>query len=172
MEGGGVRYRCASGEVYAHTVREFLIEIPLAYEKKNYTGRNKSEKSLIFFGKEINFFENSRNLYATCDTIDTVDSYGQSEDALLPLGIRTRRTLYWRWVTVSRTREEAERLAREELSLLMEREVPDGALLEKRVWFEEEEDALLLFCEAVYLEDIAMPVTIEIEGALPPRSKE
>lgn len=167
-----LRYTVAKGRVMARTEHSFSVRIPLSYDKKEYTGEEQVEKYLIFFKNEVKFFKNSGNGGGTCDTIDTVDSYGQSEDVLLPLGIRTRRTLYWRWVTVSRTREEAERLAREELSLLMEREVPDGALLEKRVWFEEEEDALLLFCEAVYLEDIAMPVTIEIEGALPPRSKE
>ena len=45
----------------------------MKYDKKVYTGRKKIKKSLIFFEKEVKFFGNSRNLYASCDKIDVVE---------------------------------------------------------------------------------------------------
>ena len=71
----GFRYTVAKGKVYASTERDISVEIPLKYEKKVYTGESKTEKYLIFFENEIKFYGNSGNLYASCDTIDTVEYF-------------------------------------------------------------------------------------------------
>ena len=69
-EGEALRLVRSSGSVFALCEQDFCISVPMKYDKKVYTGRKKIKKSLIFFEKEVKFFGNSRNLYASCDKID------------------------------------------------------------------------------------------------------
>ena len=163
---GGVRYRCAEGKVFARTKYDFLVEMPRYYEQKKYTGRKKVEKSLIFFEKEIKFFGNSRNLGATCDTIEmeeNVTYFSLSEDCVLPFGIRT--VTYREYELCEAERSESEMLdgAYDALYERMESEVPDGALVRKNVSCELSDDAVTLRCRAEYLENIALQKEIELE---------
>ncbi len=169
-EDGPLRYTRAAGRVIARTRYPFEIRIPLKYEKKEYTGEEKTEKYLIFFKKEIKFFGNTGNWSATCDTIDTVEYFGLKEDALLPLGVRTVRSMAYRSVPAARDPASAEELAYERLALLMAQTVPDGALIRKNLRAELTEEEFVLYCDAEYLEDIAKPVKIEIAGAMLPWS--
>ena len=88
-EGEAVRFVRATGSVFARVSRELELDIPLAYTQKVYTGRQKVQKSLIFFEKEVKFFGNSGNSYATCDTIDKVEYFNFFGLGNLPIGIRT-----------------------------------------------------------------------------------
>lgn len=164
-EDGPLRLTRASGKVFARTEHSFEVRIPLRYEKKEYTGAFKIEKYLIFFKKEVKFFANTGNLSATCDTIDTVEAFGLSGDRILPVGIRTVR--YAEYTTVQATREAdaAEELAYYQLRLQMESEVPEGMLVRKTLRYELTDEEFILWCDAEYLEDIAKPVKIEVEGA-------
>ena len=67
-----MRFLRSKGQVLAQCDREFSVTVPLEYEKKVYTGEKKIKKSLIFFEKEVKFFGNSGNSYASCDTIEEV----------------------------------------------------------------------------------------------------
>ena len=167
-EGGPFRYTRASGRVIARTEHQFEIRIPLSYEKKEYTGEVKTEKYLIFFEKEVKFFGNTGNWSATCDTIDTVEYFGLSEEALLPVGIRTVRLAEYRTVSARRQADAAEELAYYRLRVQMESEVPDGTLIRKHLRTQLTDEELILWCDAEYLEDIAKPVKIEVEGAALP----
>ena len=164
---GGLRYRCAEGKVFARTKYDFLVEMPRTYEQKRDTGRKKVQKSLIFFEKEIKFFGNSRNLGATCDTIEmeeNVTYFSLSDDCVLPFGIRT---VTYREIELCETeRSETETLAcaYDALYAQMEREVPAGALVRKNVSCEISDDAVTLRCRAEYLENIALQKEIEIEN--------
>ena len=88
-EGEATRFVRAMGSVFARVNRELELDIPLAYSQKVYTGRQKTQKSLIFFEKEVKFFGNSGNSYATCDTIDKVEYFNFFGLGNLPIGIRT-----------------------------------------------------------------------------------
>ncbi len=162
-EDGPLRYTRAEGKVMALTQRSFALTVPLTYEKKEYTGREKIEKYLIFFEKEVKFFTNAGNWDTTCDTIDIVEYFGLTEDTTLPIGIRTVRHREYRTVSVTRTEAEASALARETLYRQMEEEVPDGSLVRKTIREERVADGWSLWCDARFLEDIAKPVKIEIQ---------
>ena len=88
-EGEATRFVRAAGSVFARVNRELELDIPLSYSQKVYTGRQKTQKSLIFFEKEVKFFGNSGNSYATCDTIDKVEYFNFFGLGNLPIGIRT-----------------------------------------------------------------------------------
>ena len=162
---GTLRYTRARGRVYARTEREFEVVIPYEYEKKVYTGERKTQKSLIFFKKEVNFFGNSRNSYATCDTIDTVEYLELPGGIKLPIGVRTVQYLEYGMQNTRRSEESASHLANYRLRCLTESEVPDGMLLSKTVTYSATDDAYVLRCRAEYIEDIAKTEKIEIDIA-------
>lgn len=163
-ETDGFRYTVAKGRVYARTHRDFSVEIPLIYQKKVYTGRVQEEKYAIFFEKEVKFFGNYRNLYESCDTIDTVEYARVFGGENLPVGIRTVRYLEYVWVTDTRSEEEARALAEYELRCLTEAEVPEGELLRMTKRGSVGESAYRLEAHATYIENIAEVREIEIEG--------
>ena len=164
IDGGGIRTTCAHGKVFARTERDFEIEIPLIYTKKNYTGERKTEKWLIFFEKEIKFFGNTGNSYATCDTINTVEYLTLPGGVTLPVGIRTLRTVEYAMAEAERSEEAAVEQALYTLRCQMESEVPQGILTRKALRAELTEGAYILHCKAEYIEDIARVQEIEIEG--------
>lgn len=162
--GGGFRYTCAGGSVYARTEHDFEVEIPLQYEKKIYNGREKIQKSLIFFKKEVKFFGNTGNSHGTCDTIDTVTYWELPGGVVLPFGIHTIRTVEYETVQSERDAARAEELAYYRLYWQMEGDVPHGKLLRKQIAAELTDHAYILRCTADYVEDIAKMQEIQIEG--------
>ena len=167
VEGGGIRYTRARGQVFARTERSFTEEIPLQYEKKKYTGEVKVEKYWIFFEKEIKFFGNNRKSKGKYDIIDTVEYFEFPDSVALPVGIRTVRYLTYEVTDAERTPEEAERLAYDRLRRRMETEPVEGTLLHKRLMAEWSEDRYVLRCTANFIENIAQTKEIELVG-LPP----
>ncbi|MBR2354075.1 MAG: sporulation protein YqfD [Clostridia bacterium] len=163
-EDGPLRLSRASGRVYARTDRSFEVRVPLVYEKKEYTGEVRTEKSLIFFKKEIKFYGNTGNLPPTCDTIDTVEHFGLSEDRILPVGIRTVEHAEYRTVRAVRAPDAAEELAYYHLRLQMDSELPEGMLVRKSLTWELTEEEYILRCDAEYLENIAEVKKIEVEA--------
>ena len=151
----GMRYTSARGRVMARTNDTIIISVPFEFEKKVYTGREFSEKYLIFFEKEVKFFGKCGNLPTSCDTIETVEYLNLFSAGDLPFGIRTVR--YVEYTTVSDVRNENE--AREaaiceleaRLSLLSER----IELIKKQISFEVYSDKVTLKCDIEAIEDIA-----------------
>ncbi len=151
----GARYTVAHGRVYARTERDFSVSIPLRYEHKEYTGREKVEKYFIFFKKEVKFFTNSGNLYEECDTIDTVEYIELPHGISLPFGVRTVRYAEYGRALSSRSEEGAVELALYTLRCQMEGEVPEGMLLSKTLSATLTDTEYTLHCHAEYIEDIA-----------------
>ena len=158
-EGAPERYTVPRGKVFAETVRDFSVFIPFKYEKKVYTGREKHQKYFIFFKKELKFFENCGNLYAECDTIDTVEYLTLPFGVALPFGVRTVRYLEYERETVTRGEESAVELALYTLRCRMESDVSEGMLTKKALSGSFTEDGYELLCRAEYIEDIALSVT-------------
>ena len=157
-------YTCARGKVFARTEREFLVEIPLEYQKKTYTGEVKVEKYMIFFEKEVKFFGNSRNLPASCDTIDTVEYWETPLGAHLPVGIRTVRYYAYAEETARRSESAAMELAYYTLRCQMEETLAGAELLRKQVSAEIGETAYVLKCYTECIENIAVTQEIRIRG--------
>ncbi len=107
-------YQKASGHVYAETLNEITVEKSLIYTEKVYSGEILTEKSYIFFNKAKKFTQDSGNLPASCDRIETKERvmlFG-----VIPLPIWTVRVTYHAFTLEERrlAEEEAKRLAEEE----------------------------------------------------------
>ena len=158
----GERYAVARGKVYARTTRIFEISVPLTYERKRYTGEQKTKNYLVFFKKEVKIFGNSRNLWKNCDTINTVEYFETLLHDTLPFGIRTQRYLEYVTETVTRSEESAIELALYMLRCKMADGVFDGTLMKKEIIGEFVDGEYRLVCKAEYIENIAVTVEREI----------
>ena len=160
----GIRYTDAKGRVLARTERDISVSIPLKYEKKRYTGRVFTEKYLIFFEKEIKIYTNAGNLYASCDTIDTVEYINFFSAGELPVGVRTVKHMEYVYEDAERTPEEAERLADYKLSCELAALADDGELLRKSKVYRVTDTAYIIDCHIQRIENIAERREIKIEG--------
>ena len=163
-EGKPSHYTCAEGKVFARTAHEFLIEIPLRYEKKTYTGRVFVEKYMIFFKKEVKFFANSGNSPTSCDTIDTVEYFQTPGGTELPIGIRTVRYYEYTFEQTVRSADAADWMARDALMAHVADEIPEAMLVRRRTQVEQTETAMTLHAYIECIENIARIEEIKIEG--------
>ena len=157
----GIRYTRASGDIMARTVEEYYIEIPLKYEKKEYTGAVNYEKNLNFFDKTFNIFKKYRNELYLYDIIYSVDNFGLSFGEL-PIGITSVSFHEYRNVDATRTPEEAERLAYSEL----ERRISSSGaefLVKKTVKTSLDEEKFTIHCVVVYIENIAQTSEFSVD---------
>lgn len=165
----GIRAIRASARVYARTVRDFSVTIPLTYEQKVYhTGDGEAtdgfyrEKSVNFFGKIIKFSKKTGNMGGSCDTIEGEKSLGLISEVGFPISVKTVWYLPYTVTTATRTYAEAEELAYYELSRLIAA-IPGGAeLIGKTVTVRLAEDAVHLECRVTCIEDIGTVRPIEI----------
>ncbi len=157
----GFRYLCAEGRVFASVNHRLCTKIPRTYQKKSYTGREKCEKSLIFFKKEIKFFGNSGNLYPVYDKIDTVEYLQAGNGNKLPFGIRTVHYLEYEYIEQSRSAAELEKLANYKMNLL----IYDlgGEVQSKRFSCFVDESGCVLTCHLTVVKNIARRQEIEID---------
>ncbi|MBQ8141205.1 MAG: sporulation protein YqfD [Clostridia bacterium] len=160
----GVRYTAAKGRVLARTENEIEVEIPFKYDKKVYTGRIFTEKYLVFFEKEIKFYGNSGNSYASCDKIDTVEYLDIFSEGELPLGIRTIRYLEYTCEESERGETEAERLAVYKLERELAALAEETELLGKSTEAEITDTAYIIRCRVECIENIAQIKEIKIKG--------
>lgn len=167
----GFRWTHADGHVYARTVREFLIEIPLRYQQKqpvlptdDTDSQVECEISLIFFGKNIKFSKKTRNEGEFCDTIESEKSF-----SLLP-GVGFPISLRYTWYVPSsettlpavRTPAEAEEMAYLELARRMAA-IPGGVeLLRKTITPTLTDECFRLEVTVVCIEDIAQTSPFEV----------
>lgn len=77
-----LRMERASGQILARVNRTIQVEVPLLQQEKEYTGMEKEEKFLIFFGKNIKFFQKGGFEGGSYDTII------ENVPVVLPGGIR------------------------------------------------------------------------------------
>ena len=157
------RFVRSCGQVFAACEKEYFIEIPLEYEKKVYTGEQKIKKSIIFFEKEVKFFGNSGNSYASCDTIEVVkyaDAFGLGK---LPFGIRSVTYLEYTVKTAVRTEEEAREEAIRQLWQRVADDSPEGQVLSKSLVGELTDKGYVLRARVTTLENIAIEQEVKIE---------
>ena len=158
-----MRFVRSQGKVFAACEREYVIEIPIKYDKKVYTGEQKIKKSLIFFEKEVKFFGNSGNSYASCDTIEVVkylDLFGLGK---LPLGVRTVTYAEYTSQTASRTEEQAREEAIRVLWQTVFGDSPDAQTLKKSLWGELTDKGYVLRARVTTLENIAVEREVKVE---------
>ncbi len=153
---GGLRTTRAEGHIFARTVEEFLVEIPLVSEKKVYTGRTWCQKTIKIFSKAIKVFTNTGKMDGTCDIIEYNDELCLPGGAVLPLGMETVEYREYAVEQVTLTEEQAMEKAYRELSHRLEAFVTetDARLLEKNLCFELDEGGYRLLCRITCIMDI------------------
>ena len=162
-EGGTLRATRAYGEVFARTVHEFSVKIPLSYEEKVYTGREWSEKSVNFFGKEIKVFTNCRKAPPTCDIIYYKNDLRLFGGDPLPLRVETARYREYVLETATLSSQQAAEYAFAGMEREMATLSETVELLEKVMSFELTDEAYILNCRVTCIENIAVTQEIKIE---------
>ena len=157
------RYTRASGKVLAKTMHNFHVEIPLDYEKKVYTGREFSQKYLIFFSKKIKVSKNSGKSYVSCDTITNIEYYGQVGDVSLPCGIEKVTYMEYEMQPAQRSSDIALELAYMKLEQEINSQLPNAQLLRKMTSVDIKDGKVILDCSVMCIEDIARQLEFEIE---------
>ncbi len=168
----GIRFTRAKARVYARTVREITVTIPLAYEQKCYFDGTEStsgdicqEKMIIFFGKCVKFSKKTGNIGVLCDTIEREELCTPKKGVGFPISVRTVWYLPYTMTTVTRTPAEAEALAYVELAREIN-SLPGGAeLIKKTVTTQIGKEAFILRCTLTCIEDIGTVREIEVGGS-------
>ena len=162
---GSLRTTRARGKIYARTVREFFVEIPLESTEKVYTGREWSEKYINFFSNRIKVFANTGNAGATCDIIYYNSKLKIPGGVSLPIGTEMVCYREYREETALLDGQEAMEKAFSELESQLEAFVTEtGAeLLSKTVEYELDESAYRIRCTVVCIENIAETQEIDID---------
>ncbi len=157
-----LRFSRASGKILGRVSHTFEIEIPLVCEKKVYSGEKIEKKSLIFFGKTINFFTNYRNLPITYDIINYVYTLNPFSLGELPISVSVDTYLPYEMQAVEISEDEAIDSAYEKLRELIDSELPDAQILRKTVSGEFVDGKYVLRCTIVAICDIARQVEFEV----------
>ena len=162
----GIRYTHAEAKVYAKTVRQMRVEIPLLHEERQYADPQSTillENSLNFFGKSIKFSNKTRNTGGFCDTIERVYVPFASFGVGFPISWQKTWCLPYTMVEATYTYEEAEELAYLELSRQIS-DIPGGAeVLSKIITTTRTPTSFVLQCTLTCIEDIAKEQTFEVE---------
>ena len=147
----------AAGSVWAETLRDFQVEIPLVYPVRRAVKSVKTEASLIFFSKEIKFFKEVIKNEGTCDTIEVIreEVFRLPDGTALPLSRREIRTVFYETEMAERTAKEAMELAYYELERKIRAEIPEAELLCKQTEGELTATSYILRCRLRCLENIA-----------------
>lgn len=159
----GLRYERAQGQVLARTLCEFVIDIPLKYEGKQYLGEEYYEKYLNFFDFSINILKNSGNEGVLYDKISIVENFCFPDGKETPFGIRTDKYRAYENVMLTRTPEEAEELAYYELSAKLCELAEDSIVTRKTVTPILKQDSFMLVCRLEMIENIAKTQEINVE---------
>lgn len=154
----------ASGQVWARTWRTLRARIPLTAQIKAYTGAGRSLYSLDFFGRRVNFYQNSGISYARYDKIIETRPLTLPGGETLPLSLIRETVREYETETVQLDRDGAadllERDLRGELEELLKES--GGTCLRSECTAVVEGDALTVTLLAECSEQIAK--TVEREG--------
>ena len=161
----GFRFTRAAGRVYARTVEEIIIKIPLEYEEKEYSGVVKYEKSLNFFGFSLKISKKVWNSEGFYDTINRVEEYDFFDAINIP--VYSQKTSYheYTYVKKSRNASDAERLAYFELNSKIS-ELGDIEVIKKSISTTLTDNELILICTLTCIEDIAKISEFDVDLSL------
>ncbi len=159
----GYRYTRAAGSVFARTVRQIQVEIPLKYEVKSYTGDEQREIAVFFFSRAIKLYRNTGFLVGSYDTISNVENFCLFDGTRLPFSYETTTYRWYAIETAERDSLEATELAYDELNRRIAEFTENGAtLLKKQISWSLTDDAYILDCTATLIENIAVTVEFEV----------
>jgi similar to stage IV sporulation protein len=159
---GGIRTTRAGGAVFARTTHEFTVEIPLEYEEKVYTGREWSEKTLKIFANTVKVFVNTGNVPPSCDIICYEDKLRFFNGKALPIGMCTKLYREYTYQTVTLDADAAMAYAFDSMEKKLMSLPWEAELLEKTFCYELTDEAYILNCRVICVQNIAVTQEIEI----------
>ena len=163
----GCRFTRAAGSVMARTEHSIRVEIPLAYTEKHYTHTENGGIWLNFFQNSVKIFKNTGNGMGECDIIESVKNFSGLGQYAIPVSLTVEQRRYYEEVSATRTEAQALEMAYAELAREIEA-LGDVQLLRKEITTSISEDALILECTVLCLEDIAEQVEFEASEAFLP----
>ena len=146
----------------ARTERQFLIEIPFAYEEKLYQKPKCGEIVLNFFDFSAKIFKNTGNLMQTYDIIYKDYIPFSFLPRPLPFGWTVATYLPYTVQNAVRSPEEASALAYAELERALSALSEETQLLSKSIRVTMTDTAFCLECTVECIEDIAVQSEFEI----------
>ena len=161
-DNNGLRVTRAAGEIFARTVHTYTVHVPFLYEKRVYTGEEKSEISLLFFSLDRKVLKTTGKMTERCDIIEETRWLSVGGKAL-PLGWVRARYLAYELIEARYTVEEAYAHAQEELSELLYEESATRRVLSRRIETVADAEGVTLICTVVAEENIATTVEFSIE---------
>lgn len=155
---GAYRTEKAMGAVYAITSHHFSVEIPLVYEKTVTSEPVCTEKSVIFFSKKLNIYRNSGKTDMFCVKIEKEKCFSVFGLPPLPISIGYVFVAEEKAEKATRSEKEASELAFFEMERLLAAELKDADLLKKTVSTEITSEAVIISCDVICSENIAVSV--------------
>lgn len=146
-----VRYEYAAGEVICSVCEPIDIAVSLSRTEKQYTGREKREKTVKIFKKNVNLFVNGGKSIPYCDKIDKVERICLFDEIRLPLWVKTAIYREYTEEEVSVSPEDAAREAVSALSDTLKSLAKRGTMTEKQLDFKYENGVYRISGE-VYLD--------------------
>ncbi len=158
----GFRYTRAAGKVLARTERNLRIEIPLSCQTKSYGEDCLTSLSMNFFDFSFNFYKKGGNGEEMCDIIKEEINFSLFGSYALPFSLTAERAVLYEMQAEQRTEEEASDLAYASLEHALSSLSSDAQLLRKSIVPTLTEDAFILECTVVCIEDIAQQLDFEM----------
>ena len=157
------RFLAGRGEVWGRTWRELSVKIPLYYEAKSYTGEEIHKNALLWGEKRWKIQKDCSNIGVNCDKIINQTKWTIADGFALPVTWETEVYLPYETATLTRTREEAETLARaaleNQLAALLG---DDGSVTKTQFASVEQGKVLVVTMSAECLEQIGEEVPIPV----------
>ena len=152
--------KSAKGTVTAEVMRKFSVKVPKVETEKEYTGRNKEEKSVIFFKNKIKLSGNSRISRYKYDKIyekERAELFG-----VLPLPVFTEKVIFREYTENERTvgRDEALDLIGREFPSRIEEALSGARLVSVTYVDSETESEYIRSYEILCVADISKPKEI------------
>ena len=157
-----LRFTRANGCVFGRVSTTFEVEIPLVQTQKVLTGEKITKKSLIFFGKSINFFTNYRNLPISYDIINYLYTLNPFSLGELPISISVDEYYPYEMVEVTISEEEAIAKAYDLLREKIDEALPNAQILKKSLHGEIVDGKYVLKCTLTAICNIAKQVEFEV----------
>lgn len=150
--GLAVRAVCAEGEIYGQTWYSGIVATPAKTAKKQYTGAERTQYSLIVGRKRINLSGNSSFSGASCDKIVTVTELNLSD---APFPVRLEKVTFREYTLVETETENAEGRLQEAWKELLLSQMIAGRILSTDFGFRQFGELYLLRAESTCNEMVA-----------------
>ncbi len=153
----------SSGSVYAYVSRVLTVDIPFCTEKKVYTGLEKKNVELQFFGKSFSFYSSKQQDMDEYDIITDRERLVLFDAVSLPIIQKTTVQKEYIYETVYVDEESAKKEAERQMEALIQNELSDAEVLEIKTDSELDDDSYKLTCRVYCLADIAFEKEIDVD---------